>query len=140
MIFRPMRSHLVLIIQSNCCLHVTVEFHLGMEMYVLSGPKIFPIIGTLIKLHFKKIQVQIQVYKECNISVYIVIILFIFHLKSYNIWNKIKHTLLRQCAYVFNRYCRHRVTNISQCNKINRNREKQINYMMILLPQSRIVF
>ena len=77
-----MRSHHVLIIQSNCCLHVIVEFH---EMYVYPAPKIFPIIWTLIKLHLKKIQVQIQVYKECNISVNVIIILFIFHLKSFNV-------------------------------------------------------
>ena len=33
---------------------------------------------TVIKLHFKKIQVQIQVYKEPNISVYVIIILFVY--------------------------------------------------------------
>ena len=32
------------------------------------APKIFPIIETLIKLHFKKIQVQIKVYNETDIS------------------------------------------------------------------------
>ena len=31
---------------------------------------------------------------------------------------------MRQCTHVFNRYCRHCVTNISQCNGINRNRKK----------------
>ena len=35
-----------------------------------------------------------------------------------------KYILLRQCAHVFNRYCRHCVTNISQCNSINRNGKK----------------
>ena len=34
---------------------------------------------TVIKLHFKKGQVQIQVYKKSNIPVYVIIILFIFH-------------------------------------------------------------
>ena len=34
--------------------------------------------SNLIKLHFKKIQVQIQVYEESNISVYIIIILFVY--------------------------------------------------------------
>ena len=67
-----MRSHSVLIIQSNCCLHVIVE------MYMWPAPKICPIIGTVIKLYFKKIQVQIQVYKESNISVYVMIILFVY--------------------------------------------------------------
>ena len=75
-----MRSHPILIIQSNCCLHVTIEFHPRMEMYMQPAPKIFPIIGTLINLHFKKIEVQIQVYKECNISVYAEIILFVYFL------------------------------------------------------------
>ena len=53
-------------------------------MYMQPAPKIFPIIGTLINLHFKKIEVQIQVYKECNISVYAEIILFVyFSLKKF---------------------------------------------------------
>ena len=48
MIFGPMRSHTVLIIQSNCCLHVIVEFEPVMKMYITLAPKIFPIIGTLL--------------------------------------------------------------------------------------------
>ena len=48
MIFRSMRSHPVLIIQSNCCLHVIVQFQPVMKMYMSLAPKIFPIIGTLL--------------------------------------------------------------------------------------------
>ena len=79
--------------------------------------------SSLIKLHLTRIQVQIQVYKESNISVYIIIILFIFHLKSFSLWNKMKWILLRQCAHVFHHYCHHCITNISQCNNINRNKK-----------------
>ena len=119
-----MRSHLVLIIQSNCCLHVTLEFHPGMEMYVLPGPKIFPIIGTLIKLHFKKIQVQIQVYKECNISVYVVIILFVyFFIKKVLIYEIKWDTFYSGNAHTFDCYCCHCITNISHCISINRNKK-----------------
>ena len=74
-----MRSHPALIIQSNCCLHVIVEFHPGMKMYKWPATKIFSIIprdiprDNVTKLHLKKIQVQMQVYKESNISVYVII-------------------------------------------------------------------
>ena len=69
---------------------------------------------NVIKLHFKKIQVQKQGNKESNISVYIINILFVyFSLKSFNLWNKMKYILLRQCAHVFNRY------------SINKNRKKK---------------
>ena len=37
---------------------------------------------------------------------------------------KIKYILLWQRAHVFDHYCHHCVTNISQCNSINRNRKK----------------
>ena len=36
--------------------------------------------SSLIKLHFKKMQLQIQVYKESNILVYVIIILFVYFL------------------------------------------------------------
>ena len=40
--------------------------------------------SSLTKLHFKKIQVQIQVYKESNIPIYVIIILFVyFSLKTF---------------------------------------------------------
>ena len=40
--------------------------------------------SSLIKLHFKKIQVQIQVYKESNIPAYVIIILLVyFSLKKF---------------------------------------------------------
>ena len=40
--------------------------------------------SSLIKLHFKKIIVQIQVYKESNVLVYVIIILFFyFSLKKF---------------------------------------------------------
>ena len=39
-----------------------------------------------------------------------------FPLKHFNLWNKMKHILLRQSAHVlFNRYCCHCVINNSQC-------------------------
>ena len=73
-----MKFHPVLIIQPNCCLHVIVEFHPGMKMEVLPGPKIFLIIGTLLlNCTLKNAWVQIQVYKESNISVYVVSILLV---------------------------------------------------------------
>ena len=34
--------------------------------------------SSLIKLHFKKMQVRIQVYKESNIPIYVIIILFVY--------------------------------------------------------------
>ena len=66
-------------------------------------------------------QVQIQVYKESNISVYVNYFACLCFIK---LWNKMKYILLRQCTYVFNCYCCHYITNISQCNSIHRNREK----------------
>ena len=30
----PIRSHPVIVVQSNCCLNVIVKFHPGMKMYV----------------------------------------------------------------------------------------------------------
>ena len=45
---------------------------------------LFLLLFTFFKLHFKKIQVQIQVNKESNISVYVIIILFVyFSLKKF---------------------------------------------------------
>ena len=65
---------------------------------------------------------QMQVYIESNISVYVMIILFAYSsLKSFNQWNRMKYILLRQCTHVSNCNCRHGVTNISQCNSINWN-------------------
>ena len=63
-----MMSHPVLIIQSNCCLNVIVELPRDENVRVPS-PR-----DTVVKLHLKKIQVHIQVYKESNISVYVIII------------------------------------------------------------------
>ena len=57
-----------------------------------------------------------KVFKESNISVCVKIILFIyFPIKKFNLWNKMKYTLLRQSTHVFNRYFYHCVTNILQC-------------------------
>ena len=52
-------------------------------IHVLQGPGPH-FRSNLNKLHFKKKQLQIQVYKESNISVYVIIILFVyFSLKSF---------------------------------------------------------
>ena len=40
--------------------------------------------SSLTKLHFKKIQVQIQLYKKYNIPIYVIITLFVyFSLKTF---------------------------------------------------------
>ena len=66
------------------------------QVFQISGPGFR---SSLIKLHFKKIQVQIQVCKESNISVYVTIILFVhFSLKNFKPakWNEINFTLNRK--------------------------------------------
>ena len=64
--------------------------------------------------------VQIQVYKESNITDYVIIILFVYI--SLNMFQPVKENELH-FTQALNRYCRHCVTNISQCKSINRNKK-----------------
>ena len=119
-----MRSHPVLIIQSNSCFTCYCWVLPQDENVCVTSPLDIPYNrDTVIKLHFKAVQVQIQVYKESNTSVYVIIILLFLIKKVLTCeikWNR----FYSDNAHLFNRYCHHCITNISQCNSIYRNRKK----------------
>ena len=122
MIFRPIRLHPVLIIQSNICLHAIVEFYCRMKMHVWPAPKIFPIIGTLLLNCTLKRYKYRCTFKKNLIFVFMSWLFCLFFIKKVLTceikWNTFYS---KQCTHVFNRNYHHGITNISQCNSINWN-------------------